>query len=104
LAVPYKAKIHDVFHVSVLKKWVGEGNPIQDHLPTIDMEEELPVPKLFWSIKLVKGIMKYLFNGKDDLLQRPHGNPYLIFSFDIHFLPLRTRVILREECYKPILL
>lgn len=45
LALPPKAKIHDVFHVSILKKWVGEGSPIQDHLPTIDVEDELPVPQ-----------------------------------------------------------
>lgn len=35
LALPPQAKIHDVFRVSVLKKWVGDGVSVQDHLPTL---------------------------------------------------------------------
>jgi len=44
LALPPQAKIHDVFHVSVLKKWVGDGVPIQDHLPTLH-EDSQPLPQ-----------------------------------------------------------
>lgn len=42
LALPPKSKIQNVFHVSVLKKWVGVGMPVQDHLPQVDEDKLLP--------------------------------------------------------------
>ncbi|XP_062167108.1 uncharacterized protein LOC133873418 [Alnus glutinosa] len=42
LALPPSSKIHNVFHVSVLKKWLGTGTPVQDHLPIGEDEPVFP--------------------------------------------------------------
>ncbi|GLT69981.1 hypothetical protein SLA2020_420890 [Shorea laevis] len=55
LALPPKAKIHDVFHVSVLKKWVGIGTPLQDHLPPVVVDDELAVPLTILEPRLHQG-------------------------------------------------
>jgi hypothetical protein len=41
LALHPKAKIHDVFHVSILKKRIGDGVPVQDHLPLVPEDSKL---------------------------------------------------------------
>lgn len=45
MALPPKAKLHNVFHVLVLKKWLGTGCPVQDTLPTIVEDVELTTPQ-----------------------------------------------------------
>jgi len=64
LALPPKAKIHDVFHVSVLKKWVGVGVPIQDDLPPISEDRQL-TPQAILDQRLQQGNPEILVYWKE---------------------------------------
>lgn len=64
LALPPKAKIHDVFHVSVLKKWVGVGVPIQDDLPLMSEDSQL-TPQAILDQRLQHGNPEILVHWKE---------------------------------------
>jgi len=64
LALPPKAKIHDVFHVSVLKKWVGVGVPIQDDLPPVVEDRQL-TPQAILDQRLQQGNPEILVYWKE---------------------------------------
>jgi hypothetical protein len=46
LALPPKTKLHNVLHVSVLKKWIGNKVPIQEELPTLADEANVLNPQV----------------------------------------------------------
>jgi len=64
LALPSQAKIHDVFHVSVLKKWVGVGTPIHDDLPLLADDRQL-TPQAILDQRLQQGNEEILVHWKD---------------------------------------
>jgi len=64
LALPPKAKIHNVFHVSVLKKWVGVGIPVQDDLPLLSQDSRL-TPQAILDQRVQKGSTEVLVHWKE---------------------------------------
>lgn len=60
LALPQKAKIHNVFHVSVIKKWIDTGTPVQDILPTIIEDVELATPQAIQDQRINQGDEEFL--------------------------------------------
>jgi len=58
LALPPSSKIHNVFHVSVLKKWLGTGTPVQDHLPV--GEDEPVFPQAVLDRRIQQGVHQLL--------------------------------------------
>jgi len=53
-----------VFHVSVLKKWVGDGVPVQDHLPLITDDSRL-IPQAILERRLHQGNTEMLVHWKE---------------------------------------
>lgn len=64
MALPLKAKIHDVFHVSVLKKWVGVGIPIHYDLHLLSDDGQL-TPQAIFDQRLQRGNKEILMHWKD---------------------------------------
>jgi len=64
LALPPKAKIHNVFHVSVLKKWVGVGVPVQDDLPLLSQDSRL-TPQAILDQRVQQGSTEVLVHWKE---------------------------------------
>jgi hypothetical protein len=64
LALPQKAKIHDVFHVSVLKKWVGASIPVQDDLPLLSQDSRL-TPQAILDQQIQQGSTEVLVHWKE---------------------------------------
>jgi hypothetical protein len=64
LALPPKAKIHDIFHVSVLKKWVGVGIPVQDDLPLLSQDSKL-TPQAILDQRIQQGNTEVLVHWKE---------------------------------------
>jgi hypothetical protein len=64
LALPPKAKIHDAFHVSVLKKWVGVGIPVHDDLPLLSKDNRL-TPQAILDQRLQQGNKEVLVHWKE---------------------------------------
>lgn len=65
LDLPHQARIHPIFHVSCLKKKIGDTTTLQTHLPTTDQEGIVVVkPKSILDWQLVKrgnkAVMKLL--------------------------------------------
>jgi hypothetical protein len=61
---PPKAKIHDAFHVSVLKKWVGVGIPVHDDLPLLSEDNRL-TPQAILDQRLQQGNKEVLVHWKE---------------------------------------
>jgi hypothetical protein len=64
LALPPQTKIHDVFHVSVLKKWVGVGTPIHEDLPLL-ADDRQSTPQAILDQRLQQGNKEILVHWKD---------------------------------------
>jgi hypothetical protein len=82
LALPPKAKIHDVFHVSVLKKWVGVGVPIQDDLPPVVEDRQL-TPQAILDQRLQQGNPEILVYWKE--LSPADATWEPLSDFKLHF-------------------
>jgi len=60
LVLPSSAKIHDVFHVSVLKKWVGTGIPVHSDLPILNPNEDVVLPQAVVDHRVTNGCAEIL--------------------------------------------
>jgi hypothetical protein len=82
LALPPKAKIHDVFHIYVLKKWVGVGVPVQDHLPSV-VEDSRLAPQAVLERRTQQGIPEVLVHWKG--LSPADASWESLADFQLHF-------------------
>jgi hypothetical protein len=64
LALPAQAKIHDVFHVGLLKKWIGEPPDSVQELPALLHDEVVPEPERVVRSRLARGIQELLVRWK----------------------------------------
>jgi hypothetical protein len=64
LALPPQAKIHDVFHVGLLKKWVGAPPTSTPALPAISRGAVLPEPERVVRSRLARGCKEVLVRWK----------------------------------------
>jgi hypothetical protein len=67
LAVPPQAKIHDVFHVGILKKWVGTPPESTLELPELLHGVVVPEPERVVRSRLARGIREVLVHWKGQL-------------------------------------
>jgi hypothetical protein len=64
LALPPQAKIHDVFHVGLLKKWVGAPPTSTPELPELLHGAVVPEPERVVRSHLARGIKEVLVRWK----------------------------------------
>jgi hypothetical protein len=64
LELPPQAKIHDVFHVGLLKKWVGEPPASVPALPELLHGATLPEPERVVRSRLARGVQEVLVRWK----------------------------------------
>jgi hypothetical protein len=64
LELPPQAKIHDVFHVGLLKKWVGEPPASVPALPELLHGAALPEPERVVRSRLARGVHEVLVRWK----------------------------------------
>ena len=70
LDIPNKGKLHNVFHVSCLKKKLGPTNHIQTELPLVDIEGRLVLePECILEVKTImlcsRSVKEYLVKWKN---------------------------------------
>jgi hypothetical protein len=66
LALPPRAKLHDVFHVGLLKKWVGEPPLEPPPLPTLHHGAVAPEPERVVRSRLARGVQQVLVRWKGE--------------------------------------
>ena len=66
LALPPRAKLHDVFHVGLLKKWVGEPPAAPPPLPVIHNGAVEPEPERIVRARLARGVRQVLIQWKGE--------------------------------------
>jgi hypothetical protein len=64
LALPPQAKIHDVFHVGLLKKWVGAPPSSIPELPKLLLGAVVPEPERVVRSRLARGVKEVLVRWK----------------------------------------
>jgi hypothetical protein len=64
LELPHRAKLHDVFHVGLLKKWVGDPPASPTPLPNIHHGEVTPEPEQVVCARLARGVRQVLVHWK----------------------------------------
>lgn len=64
LALPSEAKIHNVFHVSLLKKYVGPNTSISPMLPVLREEINALVPQAILDTRVLHGNMELLIHWR----------------------------------------
>ena len=66
LELPARTRLHDVFHVGVLKKFVGTPPTAPPALPLTHFEAAVPEPKRVTRSRLARGMRQLLvqWNGK----------------------------------------
>jgi hypothetical protein len=60
LELPAQAKLHDVFHVDLLKKWVGAPPDVPPPLPEVHNGVLVPAPELAVRYQVARGVQKEL--------------------------------------------
>ena len=66
LALPPRAKLHDVFHVGLLKKWVGNPPTAPPPLPAMHNGVVEPEPEHAVRARLARGIRQVLIQWKGE--------------------------------------
>ena len=66
LALPSRAKLHDVFHVGLLKKWVGNPPDAPPPLPAMHNGAVEPEPEHAVRARLARGIRQVLIQWKGE--------------------------------------
>ena len=64
LALPPRARLHDVFHVGLLKKWVGEPPAAPPPLPTVHNGAVVPEPDRAVRARVARGVRQVLIRWK----------------------------------------
>jgi hypothetical protein len=64
LALPPQAKLHDVFHVGLLKKWVGTPPDSPPELPELLHGAVVPAPERIVRSRLARGVKEVLVRWK----------------------------------------
>ena len=85
LELPAASQLHPVFHVSCLKKVIGDKLPVQTILPDLDEEG-----KLYWNQKQsqkqeldsceIDQFQSILSSGRTYLLKIPHGRMRILYK------------------------
>ena len=66
LELPPRAKLHDVFHIGLLKKWVGAPPPAPPPLPTVHHGAVEPEPELAVRARVARGVRQVLVRWKGE--------------------------------------
>ena len=66
LELPPRAKIHDVFHVSLLKKWIGPAPDTPPPLPPVHHGAVVPEPEKVVRGRLARGVQQVLVCWKGE--------------------------------------
>jgi hypothetical protein len=66
LALPPRTRLHDVFHVSLLKKFVGMPPDAPPPLPTIHNGAAIPEPERATRMRLARGVRQVLIEWKGE--------------------------------------
>jgi hypothetical protein len=66
LALPPRAKLHDVFHVGLLKKWIGDPPVAPPPLPTVHHGAIVPEPERAVRTCLARGVQQVLIRWKGE--------------------------------------